>query len=368
MVLPSGNHAIAVGQLEAGRAAIKAGAVETGLQCLRRAVTESLRCRDAQLSTMALLALGSTLIHTMQARNNEGAIVLHQAIESANQAGDRTAVVTACRELAYAEIRAGRPDAGEDWLARAQEGAETDEELAAVAGVWGISASDQADYPAALAHLDRSIEWAARCADDRQRAWSLTLLARVHLLRADHDAATAALTHALAIVHEQRWLAFWPFPQALQAEVDLQTGATDRAADGFERALAIAQQVGDPCWEGLAARGLGLQHAQHGDYATARNWLTNAARRCNSPDRYTWMYGYVLDAAVSTALNRDDTAVSRPLAATLAALAAHSGHRELLARAQLHLYRLGDEAALASAQILSNQIDNPALSQALRLR
>ena len=40
--------------------------------------------------------------------------------------------------------------------------------------------------------------------------------------------------------------------------------------------------------------------------------------------------------------------------------------RELVVRSQLHRYRLGDRSALASARLLAEDIDNPALSDLLR--
>jgi DNA-binding SARP family transcriptional activator len=364
MLSPLSGRAAAAGQLEAGRAAILAGAVDAGLQCLRRAVTEAQRCHDTQLQGQALAALGSALIHAVRGRDNEGAIVLHQAIDSADRAGDRSTAVTAYRELAFAEIQAGRQDTAAAWLVRAEAIAETDEEHAAVAGVRGMNASDAADYPAALAHFDTSVERATRCADHRQVAWSLALVGRIHVLRGEPGPAAAALTRALELVGEQRWLAYRPFPQALRAEVDLQLGALDDAADGFERAWVLACQVEDPCWEGIAARGIGLLHRRRGDHPAARAWLAEASVRCNRlPDRYQWMNGYVLDAAITVALDRGDTDLARPLATTLSSLAGRGGLRELVVRAHLHRYRLGDSSALATARLLGARIDNPALDQ-----
>jgi DNA-binding SARP family transcriptional activator len=366
MATPLAGRAAAASQIEAGRAAIMAGAVDAGLQCLRRAVAESARCGDVALQARALAALGNALVHAVRGRDNEGSVVFHQAIELAARAGDRATAVTAHRGLAFIEIQAGRPATAEVWLARAEAMAETDEEHAAVLGVRGMGASDRGDYPAAVRHLDASVEHATRCTDDRQQAWSLTILARVHLLRAEHSQAVGALTRALQLTHQQRWVAFLPLPQALRAELARHAGEIDDAADGFERAWTLGCQVGDPCWEGIAARGLGLLHADRGDYAAAKGWLGEAARRCSRvPDRYQWMHGYILDAAVNTALDHDDTHHARLLAATLASLAARGDLRELVVRAHLHRYRLGDQPALATARLLAAHIDNPALDQLL---
>jgi hypothetical protein len=56
---------------------------------------------------------------------------------------------------------------------------------------------------------------------------------------------------------------------------------------------------------------------------------------------------------------------ARPLLANLAGLAARRDLRELVVRAELHRVRLGDPTALASARLLSANIDNPALTRLL---
>jgi DNA-binding SARP family transcriptional activator len=366
MVLPSNGRVAAVSQLEAGRAAIAAGAADAGVQCLRRAVTEAAGCGDAALQGRALAALGGALVHAVRGRDEEGAVVLHEAIRLARQAGDRTTAVTAHRVLGFVEVQAGRRRTAETWLAKAEELAETDEERAAILGVRGQNASDAGDYGLAFEHLGASVEAAARAGDQRQEAWSLSIAGRAHLLREERDAATAALSRSLEIVHEQRWLAFQPWPQALLGELDVRSGDLDGAADGLERAWALACQIGDPCWEAMAARGLGLLHAGRHDGATATSWLAEATARSNrSPDRYQWVHGHALDAAVADAVARGDADRARPLADALAALAARCEMRELVVRAHVHRHRLGDPTALATARLLAAGVDNPALGALL---
>ncbi|MDQ3055076.1 MAG: SARP family transcriptional regulator [Actinomycetota bacterium] len=365
-IAPMSGRAAASSQLEAGRAAIAAGAVDAGLQCLRRAVAEAVHCRDAGLHGRALTALGGALIHAARGRDEEGAVVLHEAILLTTRTGDRATAVTAHRELGFVELQAGRRMTADAWLTKAQALAETDEELAAVHGVRGMNASDRGDYQAAFQHLDESVERARRCADSRQQAWSLSILARAHLLRGERSQAAAALAGSLDLVHEQRWMAFLPWPQTLQAELDLCAGELDVAADGLESAWALACQLNDPCWEGMAARGLGLLNAGRGDRAAAMNWLVEAAFRSNRvPDRYQWVHAYVLDAVITTALDHDDTDRARPLVTSLGSLAARCDMRELVVRAHLHRSRLGDQTALASARLLGANIDNPVLTHML---
>jgi hypothetical protein len=116
----------------------------------------------------------------------------------------------------------------------------------------------------------------------------------------------------------------------------------------------------------MAGRGLALLHAGRGDSATAGAWLDEAAQRCNRvPDRYQWVHGYVLDAATAAALARGDHDRARRLADALWSLAARCDLRELVVRAHVHQYRLGDGGALKAARLLAADIDNPALAPLL---
>ena len=120
MALPLGGRAAAASQLDAGRAAILAGAVDAGVQSLRRAVVEAERSGDAALHGRALAALGSALVHAVRGRDEEGAVILHESIDVATRAGDRPTSVTAHRELGFVEVQAGRRPSAEVWLAKAR--------------------------------------------------------------------------------------------------------------------------------------------------------------------------------------------------------------------------------------------------------
>ncbi|WP_214107797.1 AfsR/SARP family transcriptional regulator [Acrocarpospora catenulata] len=366
MAPPLSGRAAASSQLDAGRAAIVAGAVDAGLQCLRRAVSEAARCRDAALQGRALIALGTALVHAARGRDEEGVVALHEAIQLATRTGDRATAVTAHRELGFVEVQAGRRKTADVWLAKAHDLAETDSELAALLAIRGQNASDQGDYPAAFGYLEESVERAGRCGDARQQSWALSMVGRAHLLRSERSQAAAALTRSLELVYEQRWMVFLPWPQVLRAELDLMAGDLDAATDGFEQAWELGCQLHDPCWEGMAARGLGLLNSARGDYLAAARWQGEAATRCvRVPDRYQWVHAYALDAAVGTALAHGDHERARSTVASLAALAARCDMRELVVRAHLHRWRLGDPTALGAARLLGSDIDNPALAALL---
>ncbi|MGH2383130.1 MAG: hypothetical protein ACRDG7_18165 [Candidatus Limnocylindria bacterium] len=53
-------------------------------------------------------------------------------------------------------------------------------------------------------------------------------------------------------------MTFLAYPQSLLGAVDLAEGRIVEASDAFDSAFALGCQIGDPCWEGLGARGIGL--------------------------------------------------------------------------------------------------------------
>lgn len=265
--------------------------------------------------------------------------------------------------MAYTDIQAGRRASVEHRLTWAEELADSDAEHAAILAVQGMNRSDMGDYAGAFTVLRGSVQHAERCGDRRQTAFSLSLIARAQLLRGETNEAMCALDRALGLVEAERWLAFLPFPEALRGEVDLQQGDMERAAERFERAFALACELQDPCWEGLAARNLGLLHRARGQPASSREWIDQARTRCTRlPDRYVWMHGHLLDTAITFSLEREQTT---KLIRTLGALAARTEMRELVVRGLVHAARLGQAGALDSARVLADEIDNPMLSTLL---
>lgn len=361
--LPSIGRAAAAAQLEAGQAAIVAGAVDAGLECLRRAVAEAGAVGDEPLRMQSMIALGSALVHGARGRDEEGAAVLHEALAVADDVGDALSAARTARELGFIDVQAGRRERADRWLVRAEELAgDHDAELAAVLGVRGMNLSDMARYPEALDTLERSVDRAQTAGQGRQAAWSASLVGRIHLLRGESDRAADALEASMAHVRAERWTAFAPWPQSLQAEVDREQGRTDRSADGYAHAFALACQLGDPCWEGIAARGSGLLQADAGDVRSAVAWLEDATERCNRwPDTYQWVYAYVLDAACQVTVG-----VGAPTAPDwvdrLSRVAARGGMREMVIRAHVHRARLGEPGAAQAAAEAAAEIDNPMLA------
>ncbi len=361
-----GDRVAARGHLEAGEAAVAAGALEHGLSCLRQARAEAAACGDGALHARSLVALGTALVHAVRGRDEEGAAVLHEALDVAEAAGHRETLVSALRELAYTDIQAGRRASVDRRLARAERLADSDAEHAAILAVQGMNRSDMGDYAGAFTALHVSVERAERCGDRRQTALSLSLIARARLLRGEANEAMWALDRALGLVEAERWMSLLPFPEALRGEVDLQHGDTARAAERFERAFALACELQDPCWEGLAARNLGLLHRARGQLGSSRGWIDEArARSTRLPDRYVWMQGHVLDTAILFGLEEAEHEQTHKLIRALGALAARTEMRELVVRGLAHAARIGQAGALDSARVLADEIDNPTLTTLL---
>ena len=361
----AGDRDAALGQLNAGRAAVDAGAVQPGLDCLRLASAEAAASGDAVLRAQALVALGSALVHAVRGRDGEGAAALHEALAIAEHTGERASAMLACRELGYIDVQAGRYASAGRWLAKATELAEADEERSEVLGIRGVALSDRAHYPGALELLERSVELADGCGHARQVAWSLSFIGRIHLLRGDLALATAALDRSLELVASERWIAFRPWPESLRAEVSLRTGVADQALDRVQSSFRMACRLGDPCWEASAARVMGLVRAAEGDADGAREWLRDARSRATRvSDPYEWVHAHVLDTLASFVFDVDD-ADAREIVNELEELAARTGMRELVVRAHLHDARLGAEGALGAARVVGSEIDNPALGDLL---
>jgi hypothetical protein len=151
----------------------------------------------------------------------------------------------------------------------------------------------------------------------------------------------------------------------LLAEVDLNDGAVELAARAFDHAFAMGCQLGDPCWESLAARGLGRIAARSGDLARAVELLDDAPRRCRRlPDSYRWIEAYGLAALADIAVEAELEIAGRAVT-ELETLASRHGMRELIATAATLRARMGEPGAIDTATLISAEIDSPALRERL---
>ena len=352
--------------IAAGEAAVGAGAIEAGLETLRRAVADAREPGEPVLHARALVALGTAYIHGGRGRDGEGATALHAALAIGQDTDARDVVSEACRELGYVEMLRARYDRAEMWLRRALDEAPDGGTRAAAVGVLGSVTSDRGRTADAIALLSEAVDVAERLRKPRLTAWAYTFLGRTHLLRDERGPARVALDRAMDSVRAAGWMTFLPLPQSLRATADIADGRVDEASEAFEAAFALGCEMGDPCWEGMGARGVGLVRLARKDLRGAVSWLDDARTRClRVADAYLWVSAYCLDALCEVAI-ANDVPGAVAWARDLQNVASRTGMMEMLVRAQLHLAALGQSGELDAGQLFAAEIDNPAVLRRLQ--
>jgi tetratricopeptide (TPR) repeat protein len=353
---------IAASLLRAGTAALDAGAVDAGVETLRRAAQEAERAADPATQADVLRALGSALVHAVRGSDGEGAVVLHRALLAARTAGLPAIVVDILRELAFVDVQAGRHASADRALREASRQASADPALlAGILGTRGMNEADRGRHNVAVELLTESAETAREAGRARQEAWSQGVLARSLLLAGQVRPAQAAAERSITVAQHERWNAFLPWPQVLRAQCMAETGRWDEAREGAEHAFALACELGDPCWEGMAGRALGLLALHAGDLAAARVWLADARRRCDRvPDRYMWVSAYIGLAQLETDA-REDSDLVGPSAARLYEHAVRSDLPEFLAWALVYQAESGDHGKAPLARAAADGVTNPVL-------
>lgn len=354
-------------QLEAGTAAMKAGALDAALDCFRRAAAEAHSSGDLELKGRTLFEMGSALVHGGRGRYEEGAVVLHEVIEVADRTGENVLSAAAHRELAWAELLAARYSRVAVWLDKARSLAAGDKgEIARISFVSGMALTETANYAEALPRLHESLALSKELGDTKQNASSLAMLGKAHLLRRELGPARNALESALGLVQANGWTWLTPWPEAYLAELELLEGNVTRSEAMFEHAFAMALEVGDPCFQCKAEAGLGLVEAARGRTEAALDRLQSARMRLVAVPDHTWTMGYALDALCDVSVAQAPAQAKRWIS-DLETLVARTGMREYSVRAHLHRHRLGDGPGLEVARLLAVDIDNPYLHEQLAM-
>jgi DNA-binding SARP family transcriptional activator len=353
--------AVAESLITAGEAAVGAGVFEPGLEILRRAVVDAHEAGDRRLEARALVALGTAFVHGGRGRDGEGAIALHTALRLAEEVSAPAFIAEAGRELGYIEMKQARYERAATWLERAVAVAPDEGSRAAALAIQGVVLADQGRTADGGALLAEAATLAAALDKPRLEAWAHAFLARGQIVREEWEAARSSAGRSVEISRATGWIAFLALPQSLLAAVDLATGELEAASSAFESAFALGCQISDPCWEGVAARGIGLVHWARGNVDEAIAWLDDARTRCvRIPDSYLWIHAHCLDALCDVAI-RANSPHARSWTGDLETLAARTGMNEMLVRAQLHRANLGDARASDAARLFADRIDNPAV-------
>lgn len=283
--------------LQAGTAALDAGAADGGIETLRRAAEDAARAADPALQADVLRALGGALVHAVRGFDGEGAVVLHRALLAARTAGRAEVAADVLRELAFIDVQAGRHSSAASSLRDARREAAGLDDAGLDAGILAIEGMNEADcgrHQTATRLLQRSADIAHAAGQARQHAWSLGVLARSLMLSGHTTEALLTAQASIDAGRAQRWNAFLPWSQAIHAECLTQQDRWDEAHDEAERAFALSCELADPCWEAMSARVIALIANHQGDYPTARRWIRDARHRSDRfSDHYVWVSCYV---------------------------------------------------------------------------
>jgi DNA-binding SARP family transcriptional activator len=347
--------------ITAGEAAVGAGVFEAGLEILRRAVAVARQAGEPQVEARALVVQGTAFVHAGRGRAGEGATSLHAGLQLAERIAAPELVAEACRELGYLDMKEAHYERASAWVQRAVSSSTDDGGRAAANAVLGVIVSDQGRTADGLALLADAAAVGAKMDKPRLEAWAAAFQARAGIVREEWDDARSAASRSLELSRAAGWITFLPLPQSLLATIDVATGRLEEASAALESAFALGCQIADPCWEGVAARGIGLVHAARGRTEEAIRWLDDARMRCvRIPDAYLWMHAFCLDALCDVAISAGHER-AHEWVRDLESVAARTGMNEMLVRAQLHRARLGEERAIEAAGLFAHRIDNPAV-------
>lgn len=322
--------AVASSLLDAGQAAVTAGATEAGIDCLRRAAAAAGDTGDEVQQARCLLALGNALVHSVRGFDDEGSVVLDEAAHLARLAGDRDLAVQALRERGYVDALAGRRPEAQSRLDLARDLADGDAGLVAgVDGVAGLNFTDWGRFDEGIACFESSIEHARSAGDDRRVAWAQGVGAwsLVGVGRVDEGRVWAS--SSLDIARSLRWMAFEPWPLTVLAEA-----TPEQSVDELEWCFAMSCQLEDPCWEGASARAMAAACADAGDLESALRWIKEARQRAaRKSDVWVRVVGEILLSEAALHLQNGERATANGAARDVVSLAATTQLDDVLRRA-----------------------------------
>ena len=322
---------------EAGVAAVSAGALVAGVSSFENAVGLADRSGVDSERISTRLVLAEALIHTLGGLDEAGLTILTEAERIAVANGDREATTRVQAEVGYVDFLRARYDRAERSLTQVLAEDATSPSVRAKAMTYlGSVASDRAEYPRAVALLQGAVRASREVDEPRREAFALSMLGRVSLLRGDLAGATELLAAAGDLAERDHWLSFLPWPQAMLGQTWLSLGDLDAAARALEQSFARACQIGDPCWEGISARGLAMLAEAQGEVDQAFAVLLDARARVNRlADPYVWLDVHILDALCEIG-RRHGHPLTASWADAMLDRSSRTGMRELTVRAMLH--------------------------------
>ena len=302
--------------LESAAARLSAGELDRAVETSRRAADVALAVGDPKLELSSLLLLATTLIHSHLGRDQEAKGLLSRALQLAGDVDDLASLADVEREMGFVFAMEGGYGLAEPALARSIDHAVAagEEIRAAKAQTYlGMCLSDRCDYGPAVEVLHSAI---ARLEAAEQWGWQgygEGMLARAVERTGDPMRGAAIAQIGLEHVRRGGWNAVLPWPMLVLANCELAMGDRGAATNRFAEALTFATEIGDPCYEALALRGLGLLRAAD-DVDAAIHLLVEGAACCRRyRDVYPWARAVILTDLVELQRGGDERVVEEAL-------------------------------------------------------
>ena len=343
---------------------MSAGALVAGVATFENAVRLADRGGADSDRIQTRLVLAEALIHTLGGLDEAGLATLTEAERIAVANGDREAVTRVRAEVGYVDFLRARYDRAERSLGQVlgrggdvAVGPGQGDDLPRLRGErpGGVPASRRAAAGRGAAPRGR---WANR--DARPSGWRCWVGSAC--CAETSPGRPSCSTAAGDLAERDHWLSFLPWPQAMLGQAWLSAGDLDAAARTLEQSFARACQIGDPCWEGISARGLAMLAEARGDVDQAFAVLLDARARTNRlADPYVWLDVHILDALCEIG-RRHGHPQTAAWADAMLDRASRTGMRELTVRAMLHEAASGVRGDAGAAALLAADIDNPELA------
>ena len=295
--------------LESAAARLTAGELDRAVETSRRAADVALALGDPKLELSALLLLATTLIHSHFGRDQEAKGLLSRALQLAGDLDDLASLADVEREMGFVFAMEGSGALAEPVLTRS-----VDHAVAADVGIraakaetyLGMCLSDRCDYERAVAVLNSAIARLSAAGELGWQGYAEGMLARA--VERSGDPARGASIAEIGIEHVRRGgsSGVLPWPMLVLANCALDMGDRDTAANRFAEALTLATEIGDPCYQALGLRGLGLLSAPN-DRDAALQLLVRAVSYCRRyRDVYPWARALILTDLVELQRGADD--------------------------------------------------------------
>ena len=296
---------------------VTAGAYDEGIADALQALTIARQINDKAAIARILITLGDIHIHGIRGEDEAGVEYLEEAIPICRDLDDQTGLAEALCHLGTIRLLKGDyPTAitlfqeSAD-LARA---ADDRPRLAFDLIFQGVIQMDLADFSAASDYMIDGITLAQEIEANVLAAIGQTFLGWVEVKRASYTKGQGLLDKALSTFEAAGAKSWIPLVLNIQGECLLQIGALEEAHDLFGRALPLAREVEDPCWQSIALTGLAFIRGVQGRLAEAREHYQESLKFCSfSSDMWVRCRAEALAAWAKVLIAQGDGEAALPL-------------------------------------------------------